>query len=285
MPKEEFKEVLEVTMQIGCPSNCKYCPQDLFINKYFKKDKNKIKKMTFENFKRYLKSVPKNLRISFAGFSEPLVNDDFLAICKWLESENREFEINTCLYKVKRKILRELIKLKFFHINIHVPDNKNYTDISVDKKYLNNLRFLLTRVKNKRNLIICLGTMHPEIKKLVNKYKDNIYSITEGEYFINNRAGKIEGFNLTKHVKKGPIHCCRTNRNLKISNLLPDGRLVLCCMDFGLEHILGNLNHNTYEEILHGNEAKKIRKNMIYDEETILCRKCEFAVESKIKKL
>ena len=55
--------------------------------------------------------------------------------------------------------------------------------------------------------------------------------------------------------------------------LLPDGTVVLCCMDFGMEHVIGNLLENTYGEIIDGQPYKNLRKEMLYGGD-ILCRKC-----------
>lgn len=60
--------------------------------------------------------------------------------------------------------------------------------------------------------------------------------------------------------------------------LLPDGTVVLCCMDYGMEHIMGNLLFDSYEDIINGREANKIRRNMAEETERILCRKCQYAV-------
>ena len=59
--------------------------------------------------------------------------------------------------------------------------------------------------------------------------------------------------------------------------LLPNGDVVLCCMDYNLVHILGNLLTQTYEEIMQGkplqdliaiNEAPEYSKCSI-------CKACE----------
>ena len=48
-----------------------------------------------------------------------------------------------------------------------------------------------------------------------------------------------------------------------------------------MQHVLGNLNDSSYDEIMHENEMKRIMQLMNDDENTdhsdILCRKCMFA--------
>ena len=45
-----------------------------------------------------------------------------------------------------------------------------------------------------------------------------------------------------------------------------------------MQHILGNLLAETYEEIMRGKALQEIRKQMEAEESAILCRKCVRAV-------
>ena len=60
--------------------------------------------------------------------------------------------------------------------------------------------------------------------------------------------------------------------------LLPDGTVVLCCNDFGMRHVLGNLLKNSYEDIIKSNELLQVKRGMNIDENIpIICRKCMYA--------
>ena len=62
--------------------------------------------------------------------------------------------------------------------------------------------------------------------------------------------------------------------------MLPDGRVLLCCMDYGMKHVLGNLTEQSYEEIMNGKEIDKIKAAINGDESIdILCRGCSSATE------
>jgi radical SAM protein with 4Fe4S-binding SPASM domain len=70
---------------------------------------------------------------------------------------------------------------------------------------------------------------------------------------------------------------CRSTPFYDRNVLLPNGDVVLCCMDYNLKHIIGNLLTQTYEEIFKGkplldliemNEADKFNKCSI-------CKSCE----------
>ena len=59
-----------------------------------------------------------------------------------------------------------------------------------------------------------------------------------------NRAGNLEYEELETYNHKGKLVCGNGeigNGEGWNSNILPNGTVVLCCMDYGREHILGNL--------------------------------------------
>jgi hypothetical protein len=57
----------------------------------------------------------------------------------------------------------------------------------------------------------------------------------------------------------------------------PDGRVVPCCMDFGMRHILGNLITQSWEEIRNNTEFKAFYKSFDGEGDS-LCRSCYGAV-------
>lgn len=59
--------------------------------------------------------------------------------------------------------------------------------------------------------------------------------------------------------------------------MLPDGCLVLCCQDYGMKHILGNLITQSWSEICDGEEYRKFADGMKDETIDILCRSCSDA--------
>ena len=57
--------------------------------------------------------------------------------------------------------------------------------------------------------------------------------------------------------------------------VLPDGTVLLCSQDYGMEHILGNLYLDTYEDILMGKKMQQIYEAANGSGNLqLLCRKC-----------
>ena len=92
---------------------------------------------------------------------------------------------------------------------------------------------------------------------------------------LNDRAGNMEVDNVVaKKQKYGAITCMRSNNRLDNNVLLPDGTVILCCMDYALKHILGNLQNDSYKNILNSKESMRIREGLQNESINILCRKC-----------
>jgi hypothetical protein len=70
-----------------------------------------------------------------------------------------------------------------------------------------------------------------------------------GEAIIKPELEKIKDrFNHMEHGDKNMT--CNCIETLYHNVLLPDGRVSLCCMDYGLEQILGNLFEQEYDDII-----------------------------------
>ena len=120
----------------------------------------------------------------------------------------------------------------------------------------------------------CQSDAHPEFIKHVGR-RLKVYCE------MSDRAGNLDQNDVTlTHVNRaGNIYCTRAlaiNHNV----LLPDGSLALCCNDFGLANIIGNLEKQSYDEIMLGEKMRSIKRAMHIDlDADLICRKCMFAEE------
>jgi radical SAM protein with 4Fe4S-binding SPASM domain len=70
---------------------------------------------------------------------------------------------------------------------------------------------------------------------------------------------------------------CKSTPFFDRNVLLPNGDVVLCCMDYDLKHIIGNLLEQTYEEMMQGEKLAEIIK---WNEEPnfnkcSICKSCD----------
>ena len=54
--------------------------------------------------------------------------------------------------------------------------------------------------------------------------------------------------------------------------LLPDGTVIMCCMDYGMTGVFGNLLEQSYDEVLNSENARKMRETLRQGES--ICRHC-----------
>lgn len=100
----------------------------------------------------------------------------------------------------------------------------------------------------------------------------NLSNFMEGGISLHDRAGNIP--NLPHRYIKGKILC---QEGMEHGVLLPNGDVVLCCMNYGLQHKLGNLTKQSYQEIFNSKELIKIKEDQLKEDSDILCRKCIYA--------
>ena len=68
-------------------------------------------------------------------------------------------------------------------------------------------------------------------------------------------------------IEKTYLCTCGCQEKVYHNVLLPNGDMTLCCMDYGLKHILGNLYKQEYKDIA-----------PVYNEPFELCKYCENGV-------
>lgn len=262
---------IEVTLSMGCKLDCRYCPQKLLLSKYFSKNTNRSSMMSFESFKKILGKVKQGGTVCFSGMCEAFLNpccDDMI-----LYAYEKGFKINllTTLIGLKKESFKKLEKVKFDDITLHIPDAEGNSKFDITDTYLDNLQTFLDKFQI--TSYSCHGSIHPAVQKYLNKMDSYSNKMI-------NRAGNLD-FGA-KYNPKGEI-VCMVGTIGSYGNwtpeVLPDGTLLLCCMDYGMKHVLGNLLDMSVSQIMHGSEYEKVQKGMKEEGIDILCRKCSGAIE------
>lgn len=266
--------MIEITTKLGCAVNCKYCPQELYIREYLKTG-NQDKVLSFENFKICINKLPVNTFIEFAGFTEPFFNDRCVDMIKYAKKRGHRVNLFTTLRGLRPEQLDEILEIEFEEFVLHVPDKEGHSVIPIDEQYKEIVSRLVKTKKPNGNSFIdyacAQGNVPEEIAELLGN-DTRIYVV------LNDRAGNLEDSCLYgKRGLHGRIRC-ELSRDINHNVLLPDGRVILCSNDWGMKHVMGNLINETYEQILNGEEARKIRRAMNSEEAWVLCRNCFQAI-------
>jgi len=258
---------LELSLTIGCKLDCLYCPQKLLLSKYYVGDKTQERQLNYENFVKVLDEVEPGAVISFCGMSEPFHNNRCADMICYAYQKGYRIALLTTLVGMTREDFEKIKDIKFESFVLHIPDAEGHSHFEITDEYLS----LLEAVNKSINIdyYSCHGTVSPVVESLIDKKK---YAGIE----LGDRAGNLETAKKELYVS-GRIVCYHGSEK-QVGGwtpvMLPDGRLVLCCQDYGMKHVLGNLINQTWNEIIEGEEYKKIIRGWDDDSIDTLCRKC-----------
>lgn len=275
---------LEITTMIGCPLKCTFCPQDTLRAKYGKQEKY----LSLDNFKLILSKVPTYVRIDFAGMAEPWANGDATAMLLHTLERGYNVAIYTTLYGMKAADVPEIVEALARHsrqvevICIHLPDGTgNMRGFKPTAEYRNALSAFLQLKSTKlfRDFHVMTmngaGEVHPELREMVS---------VPGGWVANTRAGTVarpEGEAApmeTMPCHAAPVTCAYTpfyDQNV----VLPNGDVVICCMDYSTKHIVGNLISGDYASIFASPGMGALRAaNASFTTGDSICKNCTRAV-------
>ena len=266
---------LEVTAKIGCAINCKFCPQDILLKNYYKTDKNRKSILDFEDYKTCLAHMPKETIISFAGFVEPFFHPQGVEMVIYAYEKGYDVELFTTFMSLSFADYQRIKSIPFKQVVLHTPDEKRYANISITDEYALILNDALDSYRSDGLPFIDSANCQSEpSKEFLNIAGDRI--IVESSLI--DRAGNLNSEQLrSSGTKQGELKCNRTE-NFNHWVLLPDGTVVLCCMDFGLKHPLGNLIDSSYNEIIEGEIYRELRSNLKMSNSDVLCRNCTSSI-------
>lgn len=255
---------LEITTIVGCPMQCTFCPQDKLVKGY---PADAPRALSLDNFKAVLAKVPKHVRVDFSGMAEPWMNAAATEMLAHALKSDRHVAVYTTLQgmrepdRVARLLSRHLAQVEA--VVVHLPDaDGNMRGFRDGSSY--------------RNALAIFQALAPD-------FGGRLQFMTMGDvpyagaadmpWFPNDRAGNLKA---AQGRASTPVTCSYTpfyDQNV----LLPNGDVVLCCMDYSLQHKLGNLFTQDYYELFSSEGmGALIAQNMRYGCES-LCASCDRA--------
>jgi len=155
----------------------------------------------------------------------------------------------------------KLLSLKLKYFIIHLPSDNKDDSIFIDNTYITLLDTIL-KSKVPVTYIVQGGKVNRALVDKVTHYQTHSPSTRAGNSSVK----------CTPLRHKGVIGC---KRNFMQNVLLPNGDVALCCMDYGLQHILGNLSGSDYESLFSGQAFLSVMEGCLDDTKEILCRYCD----------
>ena len=284
--------ILEITPLIGCANMCEYCPQTKLLKEWKTKGSEK-KEMALEDFVNYLSTIPNTVDIHFTGYVEVFLAKEAPEMIHHAHKKGHKIMLNTTLEGLTESVWDSLSDIPFKDVHIHLPSGTFQEAIGLEKpirwiehegkkhralreEYMDMIQYIGNNPHRRccykgmdfyGNAIHwkCHGSLHPQLKWIEDFLNVEVHG-------INSRAMN----NL--HVKKDKVppeqnirgKCPRVAQNV----LLPDGKLSLCCQDYSLSSIMGDLSKQSWEKYQKSEHAQKIFK-----EGADLCDFCEEGVE------
>jgi hypothetical protein len=267
---------LEITTLIGCPVRCRYCPQSLLLNAY----RGSPRRMSLDTFRACLSRVPPAVRIDFSGMAEPWLNPDCLAMLRFAAGCGHPLAMFTTLLGTRPADLDALAELTMDPIVFHLPDQEGNSCIPITPKYLALLRQLLDLLEAgpawRHVRVSCHGRLHPRLVTSFGARLAGLHVPVVSQ--LSDRAGSLPDAQLVHRRILGRISCSTAQRSLNHNVLLPDGTVILCCMDYACRHVLGNLLSQSYESLRTGAQMRSVLAGLDDPALPVLCRHCVRAV-------
>lgn len=282
--------VLELTLMAGCPLKCTFCPQDQLRSAY---GKSSVKYMSLETLGVILAKVPRHVRIDFSGMAEPWANPLATRMLQTVLEDGRRVAVYTTLYGMSvedsRVITEDLLPRHKDQIDIvclHLPDaTGNMRGFKPSKAYRNVLRNFAAMARRgtfppgKMSAMTMdrSGRLHPELQDLLPGLPG---------WNGHSRAGSLPADQIAKTGAVMPARhefplMCASTPFYDHNVVLPNGDVVLCCMDYALKHVIGNLLTGSYWDLFGSAELARIRTENQKPEHSkcSICKQCDNVLE------
>lgn len=263
-PYANFKE-FPIALGLGCKVACEYCPvADVHLPAYFKLGGKRI--MTPELLARYLASVPCDSILVWSGFSEPFLNPHFPDLIRQYHKDGWTMRLDTTLAGCTKQGAELVAEIPWTMLKIHLPSHGDKMKLDVTPEYLEILRIVCGSHVFK--CFVYFGIMRDDVKAIIEA------SPGRRDYFtaLHSRAGN-NASRPKMERKTGKLRECLW---LRRGHLLPNGKLCLCCEDWSLMHVLGDLGTTSYADIVNGPVMQELLAAHNDDTKPLLCRTCDF---------
>lgn len=261
---------LEFTLAMGCKVACHYCPQKMLITAYNHKFPNANKYMTFDDFKIILSKLTPECGIGWCGMSEPFQNPECAKMIKYAWEKGHKISLSTTLEGATWDDIRMIENVDFVSLVLHIPDSAMNSKFSLSNEWLEIFDYVNHNFSNIG--YSCHGETHEIMKNRI--ILGRVYQNS-----MHNRAGNLEYEELPTKNVSGKKACFFGDINGNVygwsPTVLPNGAVVVCCNDYGLKHVLGNIIDQDWDEIFRGSEWKNIVDGWEGKNDTTLCYGCQ----------
>lgn len=248
---------LEFTTSIprkGCVVDCAYCPQRTLQARYTGRTH-----LPLDDFRRIVDRLPVEVRITFSGFVEPWMNRDTTDMLLYAHSRGHRIAVFTTGVGMTLDDVERIKDVPFDQgpnagFCLHLPDREGIARHPIT----NTLMSVYERFKELEGhisgfYVMSMSDVHERVAHLFPQAVIPTFW---------SRAGNLLGEAIVKPELEKWMHrvnhagivaeeaTCNCVEDLYHNVVLPNGDVSLCCMDYDLKHILGNILEQDYEDII-----------------------------------
>ena len=274
--REPRMRKLEVTTTAGCKINCSFCPHAAFY-KSFRAKHADSKHMSFSVFKTCIDKLPADVGIGFGGMSEPFQNKECTEMVLYAKGRGHSIEIFTTLSGLDLGNLKRLFAQlaltcsgegdRFY---IHLPSDNNWERIPVDRELIEKIDFVLANDYE--------AEFHYHGENIHKDLQSIDFNGRLSHWPLHNRSFNETALIKKSEAKKGVISCVM---NMEVNLLAPNGRVLLCCQDFGIDCVIGNLLTDDFDSLYKSKVFRNALESLQDDTVASICRTCHFAIEEE----
>lgn len=248
---------LEITTSIplkGCVVDCVFCPQRLLVERY-----KGNKSLSLEDYKAIINKLPTKVRVTFAGFTEPWLHRECTDMLIYAYETGHDVAVFTTGIGMKKSDIDRIKHIPFSSgpnggFVFHLPDEELFAKHPITDRYIELVEHVGNVYHEIQNFyVMSMGSVHQSVKHVFENIQPSEMWSRAGN-LIHESILKPELLNLKdkyKTIYRGNYDMtCNCEERLYHNVLLPNGDVSLCCMDYGLDQILGNLLEQEYDEIL-----------------------------------
>jgi len=269
---------------------CTYCPQDDYIKSFKSNYPDEFKVLTQEVFLDCIKNISPTVLIKWTGFTEPLYSKDIQFFCEYLYAHGYQQSISTTLKGTKNSVEWFVNHAHMFsQITLHLPDSDGLMKCKVDQSYISNFESILSNPNtplDKIDFFLIGESFEKNIEKIISKYiKDRVIDkkMVIKAKVLNTRNSSVtldssglknvEFRSKVKKTKSEEFYCAY--RRLNQGVLLPNGEVALCCQDYKLEYILGDVKKQNLDNLYQKIQDSKVEREHFISGSFYPCTKCE----------
>ncbi len=249
---------LEFTLTAVCPLMCPYCPQGAYARAYASRPGRRS--MTLDDYKRMLANVAHTTRnIDFSGYSEPLHNPHWFDVFRHTLDQGYTVNLFSTLGSASRDDLDRLSGLAISRIYVLLLDHVAQRD---------KLAFLIERCRERHRDLVFIY-FDEDGRELAAAFQDRVSC---ERWTAHSRAGLLD---VGRRHLPDAVSCCEQREFCNV--VLPNGDVHVCCMDFALQHRIGNLLESPLAVIQYSDTARAFRDTMASARDGI-CNHCIYAI-------